>query len=220
MNHLFDPGDWKPFIFSTLLVSIVGELLPQAIVPMFILPVVHRCNWFIHGVMWLTAPLSAPIGWVFRRCRLKAATAQMEGIFEVDDLGEFLRMHEVDQGWGGELDMPIGSLLRRVLESREEMVGRTCDWGDVMKIDSDCTIAGRTWRKTQREDSKTIDSNRLYDIVSRTGFDFAMVMKRMDADRNGEFWGTGDISGEVLGILPKNVCCLSIIGIGRFKYAS
>lgn len=208
MNHLFEPGDWKPFIFSTLLVAAVGELLPQAIMPMFILPVVHRCSWFVHGVMWLTAPLSAPIGWVFRRCRLKAATAQMEGVLEVDDLGEFLRMHEVDQGWGGALELPIGSLLRRVLDVRDEMVGRTFDGGNILKMDSNCIIVERKWKKTQREDSNTINSNRLYDIITQTGFDFAVVMKCVDADRKGKFWGTGEMFGEVLGILPKKVCRL------------
>ena len=219
MNHLFEPGDWKPFIFSTLLVATVGELLPQAIMPMFILPVVHRCSWFVHGVMWLTAPLSAPIGWVFRWCRLKAATAQMEGILEVDELGEFLRMHEIDQGWGGALDLPIGCLLRRVLDARDEMVGRTCDWGDVLKIDSNCIIVGRTWKKTRRQNFNTINSNRLYDVVSQSGFDFAVVMKRVDGDHNDEFWGTGAMCGEVLGILPKKVSPL-LFGIKRFTYTN
>ncbi|KAL9123245.1 MAG: hypothetical protein Q9187_000190 [Circinaria calcarea] len=181
MNHLFDAGDWKPFIFSTLLVAIVGELLPQAIMPMFILPLVHRCSW------------------------LKAATPQMEGILKVDELGEFLRMHEVDQGWGGALDVRMGSLLRRILHARNEMVERGCNWDYVLKVDSDCIVAKHTWKETRREDSSNIDRNLLYDMISQTRYDFAVVMKRVDGESIGRPWGTQEMPGEVLGILPKKV---------------
>lgn len=205
MNHLFDAGNWKPFIFSTLLVAIVGELLPQAIMAMFILPLVHRCSWFVHGVMWLTAPLSAPIAWVFRCCRLKAATPQMEGILKVDELGEFLRMHEIDQGWGGALDAHMGSLLRRILHARDETVEGGCNWADVLKVDSDCIVGKCNSKETRREASSNIDKDHLYDMISQTRYDFAVVVKRVDGECMGRLWGTQEMLGQVLGIVPKKV---------------
>ena len=60
LNHLFTAGAIVPLILSTVLVTLFGQLIPLAIVPLYVLSVAFHMTWFISGLMWITSPLSMP----------------------------------------------------------------------------------------------------------------------------------------------------------------
>ena len=189
MNHLFPIGAWKPFVFSTILVTLIGELLPQAIMPLFIFPIVNKCSWFVYAIMWLSAPLSIPIGRGFRWCRSKSRGGdKLDGILEVEDLGEFLRAHEVKQRLGGNLDGRLGEVLRRVLASRDVLIGGVGNWNDIPKVDDRMFInvpfAG---------------------MLARSYFAFAIVMRLPEGTSMCGYRESGTMPGVVSGIIHKKV---------------
>ena len=191
LSHLFPIGAWKPFVFSTILVALIGELLPQAIMPMFIFQIVDKSSWFVYAVMWLTAPLSVPIAWGFRWCRSKSkGSGKLDGLLEVEDLGEFLRAHEFKQGWGGELDEGVGEVMRRVLAAKDLLVGGA---------------AATNWSAIPKVDERMFINAPLAGMLARSDFAFAIVMRLPNETPMSGFMDSGTMSGTVSGILLKKV---------------
>lgn len=127
LNHLFAVGAVVPFIVSTVLVALLGNLIPQAIVPLYILGVASRMTWLMNALMWLTAPLSVPLGWAFRFCKVWGKRHQKwrtDGILDPQELAEFVRLHQTSVGLGGRLGVDIGGLVGRLLAVEQLTVGK------------------------------------------------------------------------------------------------
>ncbi|MCJ1473443.1 hypothetical protein MMC13_002094 [Lambiella insularis] len=127
LNHLFAVGAVTPFIVSTILVALLGNLIPQAIVPLYMLGVASRMTWFMRALMLLTAPLSVPLGWVFRFCKVWGKRHQRwrtDGILDSEELAEFLRLHQASAGLGGGLNDEVGGLVSRLLAAEKLSVGK------------------------------------------------------------------------------------------------
>ena len=143
LTHLFQAGALQPFICSTLIIAFVGELLPQALMPIFILNVAGRSKYILQGIMWTTAPLSAPIGWGFSKLRTWGQTGKPgfgDGILNNDELVEFVKVHEIGEGVNGKMPNGVGEVLR-ILEQRRTVMqaGDDC-FEQVYVIDENAEI--------------------------------------------------------------------------------
>ena len=127
LNHLMPPeGDiWASFTISTAAVALFGEILPQSIIPFYVLEFAGRSMWFIKIIMWLLAIPTFPISYAlskFRKWRLKDDARKMEGILEIDELAEFMRLHEQNEGLGGPLSDEAGALMRTIIRYQSSTV--------------------------------------------------------------------------------------------------
>jgi len=146
LNHLFAVGALLPFIISTILVTLFGQLIPQAIVPLYVLSVASRMTWFLRVLMILTSPLSVPLGWCFRWCKVWGKRKQgwrADGVLDREELGEFVRLHERGAGLGGVLDDGVGGVVRGLIEGEGGTVGQGNDWALVPKVDEGEEIDAR-----------------------------------------------------------------------------
>ncbi|MCJ1384247.1 hypothetical protein MMC17_007363 [Xylographa soralifera] len=139
-NHLFTPGAMLPFVVSTILLTLIGSLLPQAIMPLYTLMIASRMAWFITILMWLTAPLSVPLGFVFRWCKILGKRKEewkSDGILGRDELAEFVRLHQVDAGLGGKLGNKVGDLVRSIILGEGAAMGEIIGWDRLSKVSED-----------------------------------------------------------------------------------
>lgn len=117
-SHLFSTGNRLSSLAnnSVILVSQVG---PVFVMPIFHLEVSGRFTWFVRLVMWFTAPVTALPAYALRRLRRwkrRGQQAYMEGLLPLDELMEFIHLHEKGQGYGGTLDDHVGKAMRNLLE--------------------------------------------------------------------------------------------------------
>lgn len=118
---------WVPFLISTTAVALFGELMPQAIMPLYIIEIGGHAMWFLKCVMWaLAVPACIPAYALrrFRRWRERNKPEKADGILEADEMVEFLRLHEQSSGHGGPLTDECGSMVRDVLLGQHQMVGK------------------------------------------------------------------------------------------------
>ncbi|MCJ1435711.1 hypothetical protein MMC27_005086 [Xylographa pallens] len=139
-NHLFTPGAMLPFVVSTVLLTLIGSLLPQAIMPLYTLMIASRMAWFITMLMWLTAPLSVPLGFAFRWCKILGKRKEewkSDGILGRDELAEFVRLHQIDAGLGGKLGNKVGEFVRRIIIGEGGATGDISGWDRLFKVYED-----------------------------------------------------------------------------------
>lgn len=124
LSHEFKPGSWAAFSVSTVCVAVIGEIIPQAVMPMFILEIAGRFMWFVKGVMYLMAIPSSGFAYalrLFKRWKKKGQPYRMDGILDVDELIEFVRLHEKGELLGGKLEDGAGMLIRMMMVQQEEV---------------------------------------------------------------------------------------------------
>ena len=129
-----------PFVVSTILLTLIGSLLPQAIMPLFTLMIASRMAWFITMLMWLTAPLSVPLGFVFRWCKILGKRKEewkSDGILGRDELAEFVRLHQIDAGLGGTLGNKLGDVVRGIIIGEGGAMGEITGWDRLFKVYED-----------------------------------------------------------------------------------
>ena len=123
-SHLFPPGSWVAFGFSTVAVAIVGEIIPLAIIPMYVLEFAGRMMWFVNGLMWLMAVPACMFAYplrVFKRWQKSRFPYRMDGILGLEELVEFVRLHEKGEGFGGTLEDGAGCIVRMMMVQHEEI---------------------------------------------------------------------------------------------------
>ena len=114
-------SSWLTFLISTTTIALFGELIPQALVPMFSLEIGGRAFWFLRFLMWIFAvPACIPAYGLrrLRRWRGKMHSDKRDGILDVDEMREFIRLHIRSCGNGGSLTDECGSLVRAVLSGQ------------------------------------------------------------------------------------------------------
>ena len=60
-----------------------------------------------------------------------------DGIMEMDELVELLRLHEVEEGLGGGVGKEAGYVVRKVLEEQGRSVQNIDEWGRVVMVDEE-----------------------------------------------------------------------------------
>lgn len=119
-SHLFATGSR----FSTLannVVILVSQIGPVFVMPVFHLEVSGRFTWFVRLVMWFSAPVTVVPAYALRRLKRwkqRSQQAHMEGLLPLDELTEFIHLHEKGQGYGGTLDDHVGKAMRSLLEAQ------------------------------------------------------------------------------------------------------
>lgn len=139
LSHIFRPGYWLPFVLSTLIVAFMGQFVPYAIMPMYILRVAGQMTWLLEILKCLTAPASVPTAWLIRcgkEWRFKHGHRKLESILQMDELEAFIKLHEVDEGFGGRVKEEVGAVARGVIRNQDETIGLHVDqpWDSVRTL--------------------------------------------------------------------------------------
>lgn len=119
-SHLFLAGGLSSYI-TTNIVIVVSQIGPTFIMPFFHLEISGRCTWFVRFIMWFSAPVTMVPAYAlrrFRRWRKRGQQAHMDGILPLDELIEYIHLHEKDQGYGGTLDNHVGKAMRDLMEAQ------------------------------------------------------------------------------------------------------
>lgn len=126
LTHVLPTGaPWIPFLISTTAVALFGEIMPQAIMPLYVLEVGGRTMWFMKSIMWILAiPACLPAYALrkFRNWREKDKPAKSDGILEEDEMVEFVRLHEKGARHGGPLTDECGSMVRAILSRQHQRI--------------------------------------------------------------------------------------------------
>jgi CBS domain containing-hemolysin-like protein len=118
---------WVPYLISTTAIALFGEIMPQAIMPLYILEIGGRTMWFLKCVMWILAiPACIPAYGLrrFRRWRERDQPEKADGIMEADEILEFIRLHEQSKCYGGPLTDECGTMVRALISGQQRMVGQ------------------------------------------------------------------------------------------------
>lgn len=118
-------SSWMTFFLSTTTVTLIGEILPQALVPLWILEVGGRSIWFLRCLMWILAVPACIPAYALRKARDwhgRKHSDKRDGVLELDELMEFVRLHQHCCGHSGPLTDECGSLVRAVLSSQRRMI--------------------------------------------------------------------------------------------------
>lgn len=139
LGHIFRPGFWLPFVLSTLIVSFMGQFVPYAVMPMYILRTAGKMTWFLGLIMWLTAPASIPTAWIIKSgkaWRFRHGHRKLDSILQMDELEVFIKLHEVDEGLGGQVESDVGAVARGIIRNQKETIGHHVDhaWDSVTTL--------------------------------------------------------------------------------------
>ena len=111
----------KTSYVTTTVVILVSQVVPTMIMPVFHLEVSGRFTWFVRSVMWLSAPVTVLPAYALRRLRQwrkRGQQAHMDGLLPMNELIEFIHLHEKGQGYGGTLENNVGKAIRGLLEGQ------------------------------------------------------------------------------------------------------
>lgn len=151
LDHLFKPGSYGAFIVSTIAVTLVGEIIPQLIMPLYILELGGGCVWFVKITMWLMAPFAFPLACAlkaFRTRRTRRKPICKDGVLEIDELVEFVRLHEESEKRGGSLADAAGPMVRTLMENSHGLVGQDVRlWPAVTLLNSISPASSTVLRK-------------------------------------------------------------------------
>lgn len=117
-SHLFSAGNRLSSLANNFVI-LVSQVGPVFVMPVFHLEVSGRFTWFVRLVMWFTAPVTVLPAYALRRLKQwkqRGQQAFMEGLLPLDELTEFIHLHEKGQGYGGTLDDHVGKAMRNLLE--------------------------------------------------------------------------------------------------------
>ena len=119
--HITRAGSVESFLISTVVVSFVGQIIPQAILPLYILEATGRFVWILRLLMYVLAvPAAIPAYGLrlLKRWRLRDRSGDMEGLLSTEELLEFVRLHEKGENMGGRLDDDLGKMIRSLLQKQ------------------------------------------------------------------------------------------------------
>lgn len=103
------------------LVILVSQVGPTFVMPVFHLEVSGRFTWLVRLVMWSTAPVTVLPAYALRRLkqwRRRGQHAHLDGLLPMNELIEFIHLHEKGQGFGGTLDDRVGKSMRDLLQGQ------------------------------------------------------------------------------------------------------
>lgn len=183
LNFLVSPrANWAPYFISTTAIALFGEIIPQAIMPLYILEIGGRTMWFLKCVMlFLALPACVPAYALrrFRKWRVGENTDKTErtdGIMEADELMEFIRLHEQGQRFGGPLTDEGGAMARSIVIGQHQLIGKYVrPWMNCTVLDANTPINAVTLTRIR-------SSNDSYVLVAKGN---AMRL-RADVGGNGE----------------------------------
>lgn len=119
-NHLFVGGSIPSYV-ATNLVILVSQVGPTFVMPVFHLEISGRFTWFVRLIMWFSAPVTVAPAYAlrrFRKWRKRGQQARMDGLLPLDELIEYIHLHEKGQGCGGTLDNHVGKAIRTLMEEQ------------------------------------------------------------------------------------------------------
>ena len=206
LDHLFKPGSYGAFIVSTIAVALVGQIIPQLVMPLYILEFGGRCVWFVKITMWLMAPFAFPFAYalkIFRTGRARRKPINMDGVLEINELVEFVRLHEQSEKRGGTLGDAAGSMVRSLMENSHGLVGQDVrPWSAVTLLNANSPVS-----PTILEKIKTCDDP--YVLVSKSNARYASSQHDENDGRPATIYGIkGAISIKVY--TPECACCVSL----------
>ena len=125
-SHLFLASSLSSYV-TTNIVIIVSQVGPTFVMPIFHLEISGRCTWFVRFIMWFSAPVTMVPAYALRRLRRwrkRGQKAHMDGLLPLDELIEYIHIHEKGQGYGGTLDNHVGKAMRDLMEA--QISGESC----------------------------------------------------------------------------------------------
>ena len=161
-SHLFAAGSFSSYL-ATNFVIFSSQVGPTFVMPMFHLEVSGRFTWFVRLVMWLTAPVSMVPAYALRRLRKwrkRGHDIHMDGLLPLDELKEYIHLHEKGQGYGGTLDDRVGETMKNLLEeqmSREASSSNNETEGS-RPIQSSGSVSSTSLQLLHLEESMSIDA--------------------------------------------------------------
>ena len=119
-SHLFLASNTTSYLTNNvvILVSMVG---PTFVMPIFHLEISGRFTWFVRSVMWLSAPITLLPAYALRRLKQRRRSGQqahMDGLLPLNELIQFILLHERGQGYGGTLNNDVGETIRDLLKGQ------------------------------------------------------------------------------------------------------
>lgn len=127
LDYLFKPSSSGAFLISTLAVALAGEIIPQSIIPLYVLEFGCRCIWVVKITMWLMAPIAFPLAYalrLFKAWRTRGHSDIMDGLLPMNELVEFIRLHEQRERHGGVLADDAGLMVRTLMENHDGTIGQ------------------------------------------------------------------------------------------------
>ena len=119
-SHLFLANSLASYI-TTSIVIFVSQVGPTFVMPVFHLEISGRCTGFVRFIMWFLAPVTVVPAYMLRRFRKwtkRGQEAHMDGLLSLDELIEYVHLHEKGQGYGGMLDDHVGKAMRDLMEEQ------------------------------------------------------------------------------------------------------
>lgn len=107
--------------------------------------------------MWLMAIPAAPFAYPLRllqRWKNRHHPYQMDGILAMDELIEFIRIHEKGEGLGGRLEDGTGCMLRMIMVQQEGVK----HWKSVIVLSSDSQASSTMFQRHVNEEYETSDT--------------------------------------------------------------
>jgi metal transporter CNNM len=113
---------WVPILFSTGLLAICAEILPQFFIPRQAISWGYYCWPLIWGCMFITAIISWPLAWLLDHLACKSQKDEY-GVFSNHDLGTLVRHHERSEKNGGKLGQDASRIMLGALSLDSRKVG-------------------------------------------------------------------------------------------------
>ncbi|KUJ07276.1 uncharacterized protein LY89DRAFT_766407 [Mollisia scopiformis] len=111
---------WVSILVSTLCIAIVGEILPQYIIPRRAVAWGYYCRFTIWACMFITAIISFPLAWLLDTI---AGQKDQTEIFTNEELGGIIRHHEKSEKHGGDLGQDTSRIMLGALKLDSREVG-------------------------------------------------------------------------------------------------
>lgn len=145
LNHLLPSRIlWAPFLISSTVVVLFAEMIPQAVMPLYSLEFSGRSIWLIKLIMYLMALPACLLAFglkKFRQWQRRVEQHKLDGILEMDELIEFVRLHEQGERHGGRLTDGAGTLVRTIMEYQKAIVGEDIrPWTSIVLLEADSPI--------------------------------------------------------------------------------
>ena len=112
---------YKTSYITTSVVIMVSQVGPTFVMPVFHLEVSGRFTWLVRSIMWLSAPVTVLPAYALqqlRKWRKRGQQPHMDGLLPLNELIEFIHLHEKGQGYGGTLDDDVGKAITDLLRGQ------------------------------------------------------------------------------------------------------
>lgn len=119
-SHLFVSSNATSYVTGNMLI-LVSQVGPTFVMPVFHLEVSGRFTWLVRLVMWFSAPVTVLPAYALRRLkrwRKRGQQPHVDGLLPMNELKEFIYLHEKGQGYGGTLDDHVGKMMRDLMQGQ------------------------------------------------------------------------------------------------------